>query len=183
LKLKMMVAIAGLAALALSSGSAYAGNGDKATGGGQILFSQSDLKASTIAFTAQGTTSTAKGQVQVIDRSAGGGQNATKYHGIVNCIEVTDNTAVIGGYQRGHADNEFTLRVIDNGEPNQGNDMIMLDRESDKTQCGEDKQQCNPDVSLARGNAQVRDGDSTNPAESSSSTMSFKRALTLAGMQ
>ena len=77
LKLKIMLAIAGLAALAISSGTATAGNGDKVTGGGQILVGSSGA-GSTIAFNGQGTTTDAKGQIQFIDRSGGKGQNQVK---------------------------------------------------------------------------------------------------------
>lgn len=166
MKLKLMLGIAGLAVFAIGSGSATAGNGDKATGGGQILVGSN--AGSTIAFTAQGTTESAKGQVQFIDRSAGKGKNQVKFHGIVDCIEVTGNLAVIGGVPKSGT-GDFTLRVEDNGEPNQGADMIQFDRNSD-IQCGDGEEDDPPEMSLGRGNAQVRDGDSANPAQQNSSS-------------
>jgi hypothetical protein len=188
MKLKHVCAVAGVALFAIPVSGAVAGNGDKATGGGQVLFSDGDVKASTIAFTAQGTTDDAKGQVQFVDRSEGTGQDAVKYHGVVDCIEVTGNLAVIGGFRKKgdpmDEEDRFVLRVQDNGEPNQGQDMIQFDSETDAADlCGDDDMDdTEPEFSLARGNAQVRDGDSSNPAESSS-MMSFKKALRLGGLR
>jgi hypothetical protein len=181
MKIKRACALAAVLALAVPATAAIAGNGDKATGGGQVFFDSEDTKASTIAFTAQGTIADAKGQIQVIDRSAS--TERTKYHGVVDCIEVDGNTAVIGGYRKGTANaDRFTLRVVDNGEPNQGADMIALDDESTDFRCGEgDDDDDAPTISLAHGNAQVRDGDSSNPPEGSS--MSFRKALKLAGLR
>ena len=177
MKLRLMFALAGLAALAMTSGTATAGNGDKVTGGGQVIFSEGDVKASTIAFTAQGTTETAKGQIQFIDRSEGGGRDAVKYHGVVDCLEVTGNYGVLGGYKKRTGGNRFVLRVVDNGEPNQGADMIQFDNETEDNACGDDEDDSPPEFSLARGNAQVRDGDSSNPPESSGAS-----ALSLFGL-
>jgi hypothetical protein len=162
LKIKTTLALAALAALAFSATYASAGNGDKVTGGGQVLLGGSG-KGSTIAFTAQGTTTAAKGQVQFIDRSAGTGKSQVKYHGVVTCIEVTGNFGVIGGHRKGAPADEFTLRVVDNGEPNQGNDMIQFSEVSDDARCGDGEADEQPEFSLARGNAQVRDGDGMNP--------------------
>ncbi len=172
------LAVAGVAALAAFPSAALAQEGttDKATGGGQVLFSDDDVKRSTIAFTAQNTgdgTSAAKGQVQFIDRSAGGGQNAVKFHGTVTCIVVEGNRAQIAGLRRG-GDREtegdtFELTVVDNGEPNRGNDMIMFDNMDVDGQCEESEQDSDePEIALAKGNAQVRDGDAENSFEDSS---------------
>ncbi|HUR84291.1 MAG TPA: hypothetical protein VMY78_03025, partial [Solirubrobacteraceae bacterium] len=152
MKLKAAVVCGAVVALAIPV-TASAGNGDKATGGGQVLLGDSG-KASTIAFTAQGTTETAKGQVQFIDRSAGAGQNQTKYHGVVDCIEVTGNSAIIGGYRKKGDPNDpetrFVLRVTDNGEPNQGQDLIQFDNESDAADtCGDDNDDSPPEWALA----------------------------------
>ncbi len=173
MKLKHVCALAGIALFAVPVSGAVAGNGDKATGGGKVLFSDNDAKASTIAFTAQGTVDTAKGQVQFIDRSAGGGQNAVKFHGTVTCIVVEGNRAQIAGLRRG-GDREtegdtFELTVVDNGEPNRGNDMIMFDNMDVDGQCEESEQDSDePEIALAKGNAQVRDGDAENSFEDSS---------------
>ena len=163
--------------------TADAGNGDKATGGGQVLIDSGDAKASTIAFTAQGTTSDAKGQVQLVDRSSTTPE--TKYHGVVDCIEVTGKLAVIGGYKKksgpANTADRFVLRVMDNGEPNQGADMIQFDRESAAPDtCGNNDDNAEPDLTLARGNAQVRDGDASNPP---ARMMGFAKALSLAGLR
>ena len=176
MKLKIVVAIAALAAFAISSGSATAGNGDKVTGGGQILVGSN--AGSTIAFTAQGTTESAKGQVTFIDRSAGKGLSQVKYKGIVDCVEVIDNFGVVGGLTR--SGDPFTLRVVDNGEPNQGADMIQFETDSD-FMCGDDEEDDPPEFSLGRGNAQVRDGDTANPAQQSSSSSSSTSALSALG--
>src|SRR5687768_16852989 len=63
---------------------------DRATGGGQILFSTRGA-GNTIAFTAQGTATDGKGQLQFIDRSGGNGQDQVKEHGEVTCIAVEGN--------------------------------------------------------------------------------------------
>lgn len=168
MKLKVMLVIAALALFAVSVGNAVADNGDKVTGGGQVIFSEGDVKASTIAFTAQGTTETAKGQIQFINRAEGAGQNQVKYHGVVDCLEVTDNYGVIGGHKRGDEENRFVLRVVDNGEPNRGADLIQFDNESEDNACGDDEEDEDPEFALAHGNAQVRDGDSGNPPEQQS---------------
>ena len=175
MKLKHVCAVAGVALFAIPVSGAVAGNGDKATGGGQVLLGDSG-KASTIAFTAQGTTDAAKGQVQFIDRSAGAGKNQVKYHGVVDCIEVTGNRAIIGGHRRGDTADRFVLRVVDNGEPNRGADMIQFDQESVAPDtCGDDDDDSAPEFALAKGNAQVRDGDSGNPPSGDTSATSALR--------
>jgi len=185
-KLKILLAIAGLALFAISSGSATAGNGDKVTGGGQILVGEN--AGTTIAFTAQGTTSEAKGQLTVIDRgtfneSAGKGRAQDKFKGIVDCVETGQvdpedpNSAgfgVVSGYERTDSTNRFLLRVIDNGQ-GAAADSDMIDFEEGVTG---DADTCKPDgegaevddstdleFDLGRGNAKVRDGagDANDP--------------------
>ena len=162
-KLMTAVAIAALGAFALSGTSATAGNGDKVTGGGQILVGSN--AGSTIAFTAQGTTTVAKGQVQFIDRTAGKGQSQVKFHGVVDCVEVDGNFGVVGGHRKGDAADRFTLRVVDSGEPNQppDRDMVQFSGESDDARCGDGQSDDPPTMDLGRGNAQVRDGNLSNP--------------------
>ena len=177
LKLKFMLVIAGLAALGVSSGTATAGNGDKVTGGGQILVGSN--AGSTIAFTAQGTTTDAKGQVQFIDRSVGKGQSQIKYHGIVDCVEVTGNFAVVGGLTKNGT--PFTLRVVDNGQGGTAteNDMVQFDTNSDMM-CGDGEEDDQPQMGLGRGNAKVRDGNTSNPpAQQSSSSTGLNSVLGL----
>ena len=167
MKLKTTLAIAAIAALAMSMGSANAGSGDKATGGGQVLLG-SGTKLSTIAFTAQqgtGGSLAAKGQVQFIDRTAGTGQSQVRYHGVVNCLEVEGNYATIGGTKKSGTSSvgNFVLRVVDNGEPNQGNDLIQFDQATEDNRCGDDDSNPTLTMGLAHGNAKVRDGDTTMP--------------------
>lgn len=142
--------------------SAQAGSpNDRATGGGQILVGTRGA-GDTIAFTAQGTASEAKGQVQFIDRTGGIGAGQVKFHGVVDCILVVGNTAEIAGHERDSGD-AFTLRVVDNGEGlAAADDTIFFDDTADDEPCVQDD---NDDddvaVALARGNAQVYDA----PAE------------------
>lgn len=184
MKLKIMLAMAGVALFALSSSLATAGNGDKVTGGGQTFLGNSG-KGSTIAFTAQqdsgAGSSSAKGQVQFIDRSNGAGKNQVKYHGVVDCVEVDGTFGVIGGHKRGDDTDRFSLRVVDNGEPNQGADLIQFGEEEDNSTCGDgnDDEPPSMEFSLARGNAKVRDGDLTSPAPEQSSSSS---ALSVIGL-
>jgi hypothetical protein len=181
-KLKIMLAMAGLAALAIS-GSATAGNGDKVTGGGQILVGSN--AGSTIAFNGQGTTTDAKGQVQFIDRSGGKGQDQVKHHGVVDCVEVDGPYGILGGFEKVKGKltaNRFTLRVVDGGEPNLGVDMIAYTPENDDFRCGDpNASNDQPTTALGRGNAQVRDGDATNPPQQQSSSVRSS-ALSVIGL-
>lgn len=144
------VGVAG-AALAFSGSTAFAGQDDAATGGGQILVGSEGGAGDTIAFTAQGTADGAKGQVQYVDREGGTGQDQVVQHGTVTCIDVQGNVARIAGEWRDGG--TFGLYVEDNGEGD-GTDMIALT--PDLTDCAEDREDDDP-TGLARGNAQVRD--------------------------
>lgn len=144
------VGVAG-AALALSGSTAFAGQEDAATGGGQILVGSEGGAGDTIAFTAQGTADAAKGQVQYVDREGGTGQGQVVQHGTVTCIDVQGNVARIAGEWRDGG--TFGLFVEDNGEGD-GTDMIALT--PDLADCAEDREDDDP-TGLARGNAQVRD--------------------------
>ena len=180
MKLKLMLAMAGLALFVVSGGTATAGNGDKVTGGGQVLIDTETERGagSTLAYNAQGTTTVAKGRVTFIDRS---GDVMEKFKGIVDCIEVTNNYGIVGGYRRGSTDtedpaNRFDLRVVDNGEPGKGSDMIVFEEDgtNSEVECGdEEADNPMPSALLARGNAQVRDGDPPPAPESTSSGLTF----------
>ena len=137
------------------SESAEQPDGDKATGGGQILFSTQGA-GNTIAFNAQQTDEGAKGQLQFIDRSGGNGQDQVREHGEVTCIDAEDNTAKIGGVLRdGRA---FNLVVVDNGEgANAENDMIFYNSMAQSPDCDFDDPDEDDFVALARGNVQVYD--------------------------
>jgi hypothetical protein len=132
------------------SGTAFAGQEDAATGGGQILVGDKGA-GDTVAFTAQGTAEAAKGQVQYVDREGGTGQGQTVMHGTVTCIDVQGNIARIAGTWRDGG--SFGLYVEDNGEGD-GTDMIQIT--PNLTDCAEDRGDDEP-TGLARGNAQVRD--------------------------
>ena len=153
--MKRALLVVGLiAAAAIPAAVATAGSGtDRATGGGQVLFSDKGA-GNTIAFTAQGTPEAAKGQVQVVDR-----ENGVKFHGIVECLDVQGNMAEIGGVKRGTTDS-FQLYVVDNGEgANQvgGGDVVFLDDEP-MSRCDLDGDDDDDGMTaLGRGNAQVYD--------------------------
>ena len=169
-----LAAATGAAALSLLvEPAALAGNAtDKATGGGQVLLSSSGVKTSTIGFTAQETAGVSKGQVQVVDRDAGTGQNQTRFHGTVNCVVVKTNMAyIIGVGQDGTT--PFEMYAADNGEGANatGADMILFRQGSQTTAddpavgpnngpCGVNKTDQAAD--LAHGNVQVTDGDTSN---------------------
>ena len=150
----IVLALAG--ALSLGAVSAFAAPSEfKATGGGQTLIGTNGA-GNTIAFTAQGNPEAAKGQVQVIDRTAGRGQDQVKFHGIVECILVEGNSAEIAGQER-DTGQPFTLRVVDNGEGAAAdNDLIFFDDVEDDPECESgDEDDEDPDIELARGNVQV----------------------------
>ena len=159
--------VAGLAMFAISGSTATAGNGDKVTGGGQVLIDTETERGagSTLAYTAQGTTTAAKGRVTFIDRS---GEEMEKFKGIVDCVEVSGNYGIVGGYRRNDTGQRFDLRVVDMGEPGRGADMIVFEEDgTSDVECGdEEAENAPPTALLARGNAQVRDGDASNPPAS-----------------
>jgi len=140
-------------------------------------------RTSTLAFTAQGTVDGAMGQVQLIDRQAGTGRNSVRFHGVVTCVETGpgpngENFGIASGHKRGDDSIPFVLRVIDNGQPNEGTDMIQFDRGEDAMDtCGDDKDNADLSGQVAHGNAKVRNGDDTNNPEfdqqANSSPLSF----------
>jgi hypothetical protein len=173
--LKRIAALLGVLALTTAAWSqlAQADPAFKVTGGGQILTDgQTTGAGSTLAFTAQqeaapaeGVLTPAKGQVQYVDRS---GDTQIVRHGYVTCLEAVEGqgiegAAYIGGYwtERGNPkapESEldiFEIYVEDNGEPNQGNDMVAVSMVS-SPDCEEDDENDDP-TALARGNAQVWD--------------------------
>ena len=144
------VGVAG-AALAFTGSTAFAGQEDAATGGGQILVGTDGGAGDTIAFTAQGTADAAKGQVQYVDRTGGTGQGQTVKHGTVTCIDVQGNIARINGVWRDGG--TFGLYVQDVGEGD-GSDVIALTPKIEECEGDPDSGE---KTALARGNAQVRD--------------------------
>ena len=151
------VALSVVAMLAMTTGATADSKTDRATGGGQILFSTNPGAGNTIAFTAQGTADAAKGQVQFIDRSAGNGRSQVKYHGDVTCIIAEGNTAKIAGVLRNG--DFFNLYVQDTGEGHDNSDPIFFDSMVDTPDCDFDVPSDNDLEALARGNAQVHDAD------------------------
>jgi hypothetical protein len=157
-----MIKKAGIAAVLVAAvvpAVAIAGSAtDRATGGGQVLFSDKGA-GNTIAFTARGTAEAAEGRVTFIDRSVGTGQAQEKFHGIVQCLFVNDNYAELAGVER-DSGAPFTLRVWDNGEgANAENDLIFFDDVADDPRCGEEDDDDDQSLALARGNAQVYDAE------------------------
>lgn len=158
--MKRIAALLSVTALATGAWAlgAQADSAFKATGGGQTAVGTSG-PGDTIAFTAQntGTGDAAKGQVQFVDRE--GGQIEEVYHGTVTCLRAvaagTDGAARLAGTWRNQGSGTFEIYVEDNGEPNQGNDMIFIDQ-VDPPDCVDDEDD-NPDdpAALGRGNVQV----------------------------
>jgi hypothetical protein len=155
------------ALLLLAPLAAIAGDNDKVTGGGQILFATKGA-GNQISFTAQQKGSEATGQIQTIDRSGGKGRAQVKFHGVVDCIEAQGNMAKVGGHKK-DGTQRFTLFVIDNGQGAAAeNDGIAFKKgtAADPT-CEIDDDDDDELSALGRGNAQVRDGQA---GEQSSST-------------
>ena len=180
MKIQLGLAAAVVAALALPF-AASAGNVDKATGGGQILFASKGA-GNTIAFTAQGNSEAAKGEVRFIDRSGGNGQDQVKYFGDVKCIDVQGNVAKVAGTLRNG--DSFNLYVQDTGEGNGNADPIFFDGMADTPECDFDDPDSDDMEALARGNAQVRDGDgSGSQSARKARSLTYTKALSLAGLR
>ena len=179
-------AVVGIVALVIPA-AALSADGDKATGGGQVLIGSSG-KRSTITFTAQQTGGVARGQLNFIDRSAGAGQNQVHTKGTITCIEVNGNTAEMGGTLNDEDQTPFYLRVVDNGEgANAGNDMILFDSMDETGECAQESDDDeNFDIELAKGNVQVhkqkaaKSGSRSQSKTSSSSTTVSKSLTSLA---
>jgi hypothetical protein len=157
--LKRIVALLGVLALttAAFSSLAQAGRSFMVTGGGQTAVGTSG-PGDTIAFTARDTDAdagdAAQGQVQFVDREAG--QIVEVYHGTVTCLVPasggSDGAAYFAGQWTNQGAGDFEIYVADNGEPNQGNDMIFIDQE-DGFNCSDDNDDDEP-TALGRGNVQ-----------------------------
>jgi hypothetical protein len=166
----MLVGAAAAGLLLLAPLVAIAGDGDKVTGGGQILLSTKGA-GNQIAFTAQQKGSEATGQVQTIDRSAGTGRSQVKFHGVVDCVEVNGTMAKVGGHKKGGTQ-RFTLLVQDNGQGAAADpDMIAFKKgdAADPT-CEPGDDDDDGLMALGRGNAQVRDGQGGSTESSGTSS-------------
>ena len=172
---------AAIAAVLVVPFAASAGSVDKATGGGQILFSSKGA-GNTIAFTAQGTSEAATGEVRFIDRSAGTGREQVKYFGDVKCIQVEGDTAKVAGTLRNG--DSFNLYVQDTGEGKGNADPIYFDGMADTPDCDFDDPDDEDMQALARGNAQVTDGDGSSSRSSRrAKALTYTKALRIAGLR
>ncbi len=161
MRVRWLAVLTALLAVAVPVTVAQAGSStDRATGGGQVLVSSSGKGAGdTIAFTAQDSSEAIKGQLQYVDREGGTGQAQETFHYRVTCIRVEGNVAELGGAER-DTGQPFNLVVEDNGQGAMaGNDMIMFDQSVNAPFCGDDESNDEPEVALARGNAQVFDAE------------------------
>ena len=163
IRIRLTTAITAAALLALPTAAAAGSPTDRATGGGQF-FASTDMAqgpGSTIAFTAQGDESAAKGQIQFIDRALGTGQSQQRSHYSVDCLVVDGSTAIIGATERDSGES-LTLYVTDNGQGSGAeDDVIAMSDGMGSGPCGSeaDDEDEVPTFGLARGNAQVHDAD------------------------
>lgn len=132
--LKRIVVSGAVLALAIGGAgvaSAEKPTGLKVTGGGQIIAdSQGGGAGDTVGFVAQQTAEGARGQFQFVPRGESTNDSAPeeKFHGVVTCLESTGpNSARFGGTVRDGAQ-AFTVDVTDNGQPNDGEDDMILVR-------------------------------------------------------
>ncbi len=198
MKVRTLGLLGVVGALAVVPAASADSGRDRVTGGGQVLLDPNEPPRTgaldTVAFQAQEDKSgVARGQVQVNRR----GEDALKFHGIVDCLVViggkSHGEAFISGFTRGSdpadPDNRFELYVTDGGtgQDERGTDVTMLwfgpeqsENEPDQIQndpnnpvfedsyCGiEEDPEQRP--ALARGNNQVYDSDPMDPAPSSGS--------------
>jgi hypothetical protein len=174
-KAGIICALAGVLAVPVI---AQAGDGDKTTGGGQVVVGPRGA-GDTIAWTAQQTGDAVKGNVTFQDRDGGTGKGHTTYHGKVSCVDAVGNVAQVAGTWRDGG--QFHIYIEDNGEgANANSDIVTLTPMATDPDCSEDPPDEKDQVALARGNAQVRDGDAQQTRKK---TMSFKTALNLAGVR
>jgi hypothetical protein len=146
--------VAALALAAIPLAAHASNNAPSVTGGGQVMIGERNGGSSagdTIAFNAQDPSSP-KGQVQYVDRS---GQTQTVWHGTIDCLVISGNQAYMNGHWTSQGTGPFTLYAQDNGEPNQGADMIEIDQGSGSGGGGQCNANGGSSVSLARGNVQI----------------------------
>lgn len=159
----ILIALAALLAFPMAANAG--GPRDKATGGGQVLFSSDGKGAgNTIAFTAQNTGDgdAAKGQVQYVNREAGTGQAQTRFHGVVTCLRVEGKVAQLSGTMRNDStgdDTGFIILVEDNGQGAAADDDLIGFQRIPDPSCDEDDGDDDARLELARGNAQVHDAE------------------------
>lgn len=204
MKLRMILAGATVAALAVPVVAGAAPAVTKVTGGGQTLVDSegNSLGKDTIGFNAQTDGTNHKGQVQFVDRADDGSQ--TQYHGDVTCISLAretnedgsqgdpiPNAAVITGKWRkingktappaGAA--FFELYVQDNGEGANasGADIVTMQPHlAADPGCSTSAPADEDVVELARGNVQFHKG---KPASRKRSQTSAPKVVSLAGLR
>ncbi|HVL95402.1 MAG TPA: hypothetical protein VM266_06035 [Solirubrobacteraceae bacterium] len=179
MKLRILLVGAAVGALAVPVSAAVAGDGDKVTGGGQVLVGARGA-GDTIAFTAQQNADAVKGQVQYVDRNDGTGRGQTTYHGRVSCVDAVGNVAQIAGTWRDGG--QFHIYIEDNGEgAGAESDIVTVTPVASNPTCTEDAPDDEDQIALARGNAQVRDGAAGS--RSTSKSLSYAKALKFAGLK
>ena len=139
----------------------------KVTGGGQSFGFEAPVSGAgdTIGFNAQSAPTmdneqAAKGQVQYVDREEG--KQVANIHGVVECLRVEGDRAVIGGrITRGGTEEFFQLDVLDSGQEDRGTDMVVFQELATEPACDEQRE-FDEDPVLARGNVKIHQ---TRPAE------------------
>ena len=157
IRITLFVGLIAVMALGLSS-IGTAASGFKVTGGGQTDVGDSGA-GDTIAFVAMEKGEGVHGQVQYIDREGGTGKGQTVFHGTVTCLTAVDageqGAAYLAGTWRDGG--TFEIYAEDNGEPNQGSDLIYVDQGATPN-CEDDDDDDEP-TALGRGNVQVHSAE------------------------
>jgi hypothetical protein len=205
MKTRTLLIAGAVVALAVPTGAQAANTRDSATGGGQTFFDGSEPSGAgdTVAFTAHRAkgaadgSDAATGQIQVNRRTT----SQIKFHGTIDCL-VTNGVpgsgagnAYMSGTSRANKNapaQPFELYVSDGGKGQQErDDMIMLfvgdettsnnSDNADSTEvCGfEDFQPDEDSISMARGNVQVRNRNTSEDATPDPGTASMATALAL----
>ena len=201
----MKLKIAGLAGTVALTASAVAiaapGQAPyKVTGGGQVFASSNVDEAGkptvkgpgdTITFQAfiaeagANGSSAATGQVNIIDRTEGAGGKGVHVKGTVECAFIAPESDEGRGYAelygtatlKDGSTDDFVVRIQDNGQGNAAeNDLVEFDYTSPDQSCGENDDQEDFEVTLARGNAKIHKVKSSSSSSSSRSTSLTKLA-------
>lgn len=185
MRIKALLAAGTVAVLAMPVAAHGAAARDNVTGGGQAFFDTRDPSGAgdTIAFQAQRArgeeagSELATGQIQVNRR----GTNAVKFHGTITCLNASGEKGSGSGYaymsgttreSKTTPAQPFELYVSDGGKGQaERNDMIMLfvgeetaSNDSDSPDANDVCGFSDPDfeqVTMARGNVQVRNNDAS----------------------
>ena len=177
MKLKAAVVCGAVVALAVPSIASAAPSENKVTGGGQYLVPEDGGPGSTLAFTAQGTAETARGQIQQQLRADDGSK--TTRHGTVTCVDVQGTTAKLAGLWRDGT--PWQLYVQDNGEGAAAdNDLLGFVEEDNDDTCDFDPPE--EPAELGRGNIQVHKskGSKSRKRAAAQQKASWTQALQLA---